>query len=170
MRPIFALTFLAVGAHLAHAQEQESKLLNRLLKPNTTLTNSAQSKEFTGGTEAATKKAAVAPFTFQERLRLRLFSGKRDFAAAAYPASTFRRAGATADFSSRSDYSRRVGSFDAPTAPLTQTNPDSTRTVSVSDFNQSRPFLDRGKSQKALSAHDTPMTIEQVRELLNRNK
>lgn len=32
------------------------------------------------------------------------------------------------------------------------------------------PFLDRGKSQKALSARDKPLTIEQVRELLNKNK
>ncbi len=34
----------------------------------------------------------------------------------------------------------------------------------------SRPFLVRGKSQKALSQQDTPLTVEQVRELLNKNK
>jgi hypothetical protein len=37
-------------------------------------------------------------------------------------------------------------------------------------FAGTRPFLGRGKSQKALSARDTPLTVEQVRELLNKNK
>ena len=37
-------------------------------------------------------------------------------------------------------------------------------------FAGNRPFLGQGKSQKALSAQDRPLTIEQVRELLNKNK
>jgi hypothetical protein len=37
-------------------------------------------------------------------------------------------------------------------------------------FAGNRPFLDQGKSQKALSRQNPPLTIEQVRELLNKNK
>ena len=48
--------------------------------------------------------------------------------------------------------------------------PESGRSVAVGSFAGNRPFLGRGKSQKALSARDTPLTIEQVRELLNKNK
>ena len=48
--------------------------------------------------------------------------------------------------------------------------PGSGKKVASSEFTGSRPFLDKGKSQKAISQHDTPLTIEQVRELLNKNK
>ena len=44
------------------------------------------------------------------------------------------------------------------------------RTINVSEFRGTRSFLDRGKSQKSLSTQNPPMTIEQVRELLNKNK
>jgi hypothetical protein len=44
------------------------------------------------------------------------------------------------------------------------------RAIATRDFASSRTFLDQGKSQKALSQQDKPLTIEQVRELLNKNK
>ena len=44
------------------------------------------------------------------------------------------------------------------------------RTTNVTEFLGTRPFLDPGKSQKSLSTKNPPMTIEQVRELLNKNK
>jgi hypothetical protein len=40
----------------------------------------------------------------------------------------------------------------------------------VREFSGTRPFLVRGKSQKALSAQDRPLSIDDVRELLNKNK
>jgi hypothetical protein len=42
--------------------------------------------------------------------------------------------------------------------------------VNGREFAENRPFLGKGKSQKALNQHDTPLTIDQVRELLNKNK
>ena len=42
--------------------------------------------------------------------------------------------------------------------------------MQVRDFPGTRPFLVQGKSQKALSQQDKPLTIDQVRELLNKNK
>jgi hypothetical protein len=44
------------------------------------------------------------------------------------------------------------------------------RVMATSDFAGKRPFLGQGKSQKALSQQDQPLSIEQVRELLNKNK
>ena len=44
------------------------------------------------------------------------------------------------------------------------------RTYPVSEFSGTRPFLVRGKSQKALSQQDRPLSIDEVRELLNKNK
>ena len=47
---------------------------------------------------------------------------------------------------------------------------DGEKKISGNDFARNRPFLGQGKSQKTLSARKPPLTIEQVRELLNKNK
>ena len=57
-----------------------------------------------------------------------------------------------------------------PPAPGIRVAPESTATVTVREFPGTRPFLVRGKSQKALQAHNRPLTIEEVRELLNKSK
>ena len=57
-----------------------------------------------------------------------------------------------------------------PLAYGTRVAPENGSNLAAAPFAGNRPFLGRGKSQKALSARDTPLTIEQVRELLNKNK
>jgi len=52
----------------------------------------------------------------------------------------------------------------------TRVAPESNATVPTLAYSGNRPFLDQGKSQKALHAQDRPLTIEQVRELLNKSK
>jgi hypothetical protein len=52
----------------------------------------------------------------------------------------------------------------------TQSARENGKNVPGAPFASSRPFSVQGKSQKALNARDTPLTIEQVRELLNKNK
>jgi len=53
----------------------------------------------------------------------------------------------------------------------TRVAPETTAvTPAVREYAGNRPFLDKGKSQKSLSAQNKPLTIEQVRELLNKNK
>jgi hypothetical protein len=46
----------------------------------------------------------------------------------------------------------------------------STKHYATRDFAGNRPFLAQGKSQKSLHAHDQPLTIDEVRQLLNKNK
>jgi hypothetical protein len=48
--------------------------------------------------------------------------------------------------------------------------PESNTTTPVREYAGTRPFLDKGKSQKSLQAQNKPLTIEQVRELLNKSK
>jgi hypothetical protein len=57
-----------------------------------------------------------------------------------------------------------------PPAPGVRAAPESTTTAAVREFPDNRPFPGRGKSQKALQAYNRPLTIEQVRELLNKSK
>jgi len=52
----------------------------------------------------------------------------------------------------------------------TRVAPENGSSLPVAPFAGNRPFLGQGKSQKALSAQDTPLTLEQVRELLNKSK
>ena len=47
---------------------------------------------------------------------------------------------------------------------------DANRVVASRDFADRRQFTAQGKSQKSLDRQNPPMTIDQVRELLNKNK
>lgn len=59
--------------------------------------------------------------------------------------------------------------FETQTAEVRH-EADGEKKISGNDFAGNRPFLGQGKNQKALSAQKPPLTIEQVRELLNKNK
>jgi hypothetical protein len=48
--------------------------------------------------------------------------------------------------------------------------PQSGKKVAPRAYPGSRQFLDEGKSQKSLNQENAPLTIDQVRELLNKNK
>ena len=48
--------------------------------------------------------------------------------------------------------------------------PQSDKKVPSRAYAENRPFLDQGKSQKSLNRQNAPLTIDQVRELLNKNK
>jgi hypothetical protein len=160
---LFTFAFLAL-ATAGYAQEQERKLVDRLLSPDTKLSNSDQNKKFNGGTEAPTRSASTKTFYVSEKKLTKTFVADRQA-----PTSTF---------SSRS-YTAK--SATVPTAPPTKgfetkkargvsTNAYSAKKYATRDFAGNRPFLGQGKSQKALHAQDRPLTIDEVRELLNKNK
>ena len=48
--------------------------------------------------------------------------------------------------------------------------PQSGKKVASRAYGGNRPFLNEGTNQKSLNRHNEPLTIEQVRELLNKNK
>jgi hypothetical protein len=60
--------------------------------------------------------------------------------------------------------------FETKKARDVSTNAYRTKKYATRDFAGNRPFLGQGKSQKALHAQDRPLTIDEVRELLNKNK
>ena len=166
--------FLSFGALISlvattSAQDQEGKLVTRLLRPNMALANSAQNKQFAATGATFDKHAPVRTFYAPARSTAKSFTGERTFTPQQFAVRHF-RTGNSADISTRSQLKNRDTIYTAPAAPITHAVADSDRTVPGRSFAGNRPFLDRGKSQKALSAHDTPLTIEQVRELLNKNK
>ncbi len=169
MRTVVVVSLLLLGAQIALGQEQEGKLLNRLLKPDMTLANSAQDKAFHADGASIDKKASVSVFRSARGTSTRAFGDQREFASGEFAARHFRDGGAAANLSTRNQIDRLKVIF-ATTNAAVRDDVESSKVATTSEFAGQRPFLGRGKSQKALRAHDTPMTIEQVRELLNKNK
>src|SRR5438445_9852432 len=73
---LLVLAFLVL-ATAAYAQEQERKLVDRLLTPNTRLANPDQNKKFTGGLEAPTRSAATKSFYVSEKKLSKSFVADR---------------------------------------------------------------------------------------------
>lgn len=164
-----SLAFSA-GVATIHAQEQEAKLVDRILRPNMALVNSAQNKQFAAAGTLATKKVPARTLWTRDRPAAKSF--------AAGPASlpgqfATRRYGAqdeTANIPARSPLTKPDIVSVASTAQSSRVALETSRNVAATPFPGSRQFSGQGKSQKALRARDTPLTIEQVRELLNKNR
>jgi hypothetical protein len=168
VRISLALCVSLLLAISARAQEQEQKLLDRLLKPQTTLQNSSQNKKFVADGASIDKKATVKPFYVQEKSEPKGFPGTRNFRSTDFNAKSFYNARDTSHFGAMS--ARDPGkTFATSTSTSIRPANDRDKKSKTRQFAEQGPFLDKGKSQKSLDRHNPPMTIEQVRELLNKN-
>jgi hypothetical protein len=76
-----------------------------------------------------------------------------------------------ANISARSPLARTDRTIATPASGAgTRVASESGETTAAREYPGVRPFLGKGKSQKALQAQNKPLTIEQVRELLNKSK
>jgi hypothetical protein len=176
LRPMRALVFIAVAscfaAPVARAQVQERKLMERVLKPDMTLENSAQQKQFTlSGGSAPTKSVRPKMFQFLQRSHPKDYAGVRPFQTKDFRAGNSPEQDRQANLATRNVLNEKGKTYRTRNYPDVRDASDMTKSVSSAQFSDSdRPFLVRGKSQKALSAQDRPLTIDEVRELLNKNK
>ena len=167
------VAFLVLLASLSttYSQEQEAKLIDRLLKPDTTLVNPAQNKKFAAAGKVENKTIPTKTFSAPEKARAKTFSTTRNLTPREFAARHFRAGHTAADISARSQITKSDTIYPVPSPYPTRVAAGSSSTApSSSTFAGTRPFLVEGKSQKALRAHDKPLTVEQVRELLNKNK
>ena len=67
VRALLVSAVLSATIITAHAQQQEQKLLDRLLKPEMSLENSAQGKQFTAGGATIGKQARTKSFYVRYR-------------------------------------------------------------------------------------------------------
>ena len=170
MRTTIALLAFFGAVLPARAQEQEGKLIDRVLKPNMSLANPAQNKQFIATGAVTAKRATSKSFYAPEKSNLRAFPINRVITPAEFAARHFRTGESTAIVVSRSPITKADAVYSTNSTADIRVASGSDSTVRGSTFAGNRPFLDRGKSQKALAAHNRPLTIEQVRELLNKNK
>ncbi len=171
---VVAIGILFIGVTTSLAQDQERKLIDRLLKPNTSLANAAQNKKFTNTRVASfDKPVSLRQFYSPKKTAPKTFPEERMFTPRQFAARHFRAGYSTANISSRSQLKNSDTMIATPAASAgTRVAPESTTnmTTPVREYAGTRPFLDQGKSQKSLSAQNKPLTIEQVRELLNKSK
>ena len=169
---LVAIGTLFIGISTASAQEQERRLMDRLLKPNTSQANSDQNKKFADKRTASfDKPARTGSFYSPQKPVAKTFSEERTFTPREFTARHFRAGDSAAYISSRSQPMKNDTMIAAPAAIAgTRVAPESNATAPSREFSGNRPFLDKGKSQKSLHAQDKPLTIEQVRELLNKSK
>jgi hypothetical protein len=164
---VFVLAVLCT----ANGQDQEKKLLDRLLKPDMTLQNEAQNKKFTGdGSASINKRATVGSFYIHQKTRSKNFPGTRDFATSQFYSKTYHGGRSAYEISSQQTMAKSRSAYATQTARGVRAAPQSGKKVASRAYAGTRPFLDEGKSQKSLNQQNAPLTIDQVRELLNKNK
>jgi len=167
---IVASIALLAGISATSAQEQEGKLVDRILKPNMSLVNSAQNKQFDAIVIAVAKRAPSKSFYIPDKSIAKSFSAERAFSPRQFATRHFEAGDTTANVSTRSQLTKSDTVYAVSSAYGTRVAPENGSSLPVVSFAGNRPFPGQGKSQKALSAQDTPLTIEQVRELLNKSK
>jgi len=172
VRTSFAVwTFLTAALCCIHAQDQEKKLVDRLLKPDMTLQNDAQNKKFVGdGSVSVNKRANVGTFFIHQKPRSKSFSGTRDVSTTQFYSQTYRGGRTGYEVSSQQTLANSKATFANQTARGIRDAPQSGKKVASRAYPGNRPFLNQGTNQKSLNRQNDPLTIEQVRELLNKNK
>jgi hypothetical protein len=170
VRNAVPLLLLLIIISTARAQQQERRLVDRLLKPDTTLQNGAQNKKFVANGRSIEKQAVVNSFYVAKKPHTKEYAPQREFSANEFAAHHFRDGEISATVQARAQRVKRFSVNEETGALTVRDAPDGGKKIASSEFAGGRPFLDKGKSQKALSRHNAPLTIEEVRELLNKNK
>ncbi len=157
------------GTTAGRAQEQENKLVDRLLKPDMTLANPAQNKHFNGtGSTPVEKKFEAKSFYSGNEKTTRSFTGEKEYSSKSFTADKFTRAEKAANASGAPTYAGLK--FATGSSSLVRTAADQSKTAPTRDYAGNRPFQGEGTRQKILSQQDKPLTIDEIRELLNKSK
>ena len=168
MRRCLALCLLFAAAASVRAQDQEQKLVDRLLKPDTSLQNSAQNKQFSADRTSVNKRASVSTFYIQPEPKPKSFSGPHALSTREFNFKPAYRAGSAIP---AKHLPMNVGrTYSTAASTEVRSVHDANKTMETRNNPTNRPFLVQGKSQKALDQQEPSLTIEQVRELLNKNK
>ncbi len=167
----FITLFLLLGISPSRGQVQEKKLIDRLLEPDMSLQNNAQDKQFTVSGTTKSKTAPTKSFYVVERPKEKPFQGARSFLTRIFGTHSSRASDKQASLTTRGKIA--LPQIPAHASAYASTRPAHTGSEAypVSEYVETnKPFLVQGKSQKALSQQDRPLTLDQVRELLNKNK
>jgi hypothetical protein len=152
------------------AQDQERRLIDRLLRPKIDLRNNAEGKEFPGANSRFTARSSNPHiFPLAASRNERSFTSVRTIVASEYHSRSFE-----SDNRNRATVQTHSvhlpGEITPPVAAGLGETRDAHLGVATRTFAGQTQFQEQGKSQKSLNRHNPPLTIDQVRELLNKNK
>jgi hypothetical protein len=152
------------------AQDQERKLVDRLLRPDMTLQSSEQKKKFIADGTSINKKADIGTFYVEKKSKSKTFSGTRELSTQQFNSRPFHGSRSAPENSSQQTTGNSRVAYPTQSAPGPRDASQSDKKAASRAYTGNRPFLDQGKSQKSLNQQNAPLTIDQVRELLNKNK
>ena len=161
---------LLAAASCLRAQDQERKLVDRLLRPDMTLQSSEQKKKFIADGTSTNKKASVGTFYVEKKPNSKTFSRAPGFSTRQFNSRPYHGNRSAFENSSQQTMANSRSAYPTQTARGPRDAPQSDKKVASRPYAENRPFLDQGKSQKSLNRQNAPLTIDQVRELLNKNK
>jgi len=171
VRWVFLLLCLTNLPFPVGAQEQERKLADRLLRPNLKLVNSAQDKKFAGAEVTPVNKKFVAKsFSTVDERTVKRFSSEKNISAKRFATEKFTRTEQTPNTQAKAKMASANAEFVTRKSSLVQTASDEGKVAATRDYPVGRPFIGKGTRQKILSQEDKPLTIDEVRELLNKSK
>jgi hypothetical protein len=165
--PVICSSLLLVSTVLA--QHQERRLIDRLLRPDMELQNDAQSKKFSAKPAIIENRGTVGTFFLQPTRPEKRAANSRSFATKKYNSRSFEN-GFGGNSSIQNRQVKLPEQLPTSAADNIHETHDSHLKVADRSFGVEREFRDQGKSQKSLNRQNPPLTIDQVRELLNKNK
>jgi hypothetical protein len=164
--PTICLTCLGLSA--SWAQQQETSLVDRLLRPNMELQNKAQGKKFVASSAVIEHRGSVGTFLLRPNRVEKSFVDTHELTTTEYPSRSFstgRTISSTQDRSASTREPVRTSSVRDIHSANVPHNGGTSRM-----FADQHQFREQGKSQKSFDRQNPPLTIDQVRELLNKNK
>jgi hypothetical protein len=151
------------------AQAQQQSLIDRLLRPHMDLQNGAQGKAFAAESCGTTRAGAAREFVVEPSRKEKSFVGTRTIASQQYHSHSFQSDSRNSGWL-QSRAANRPGQLATPAVPGVHQTRDAHLEIASRNFAGAGEFREQGKSQKSLDRQNPPLTIDQVRELLNKNK
>ena len=132
-----------------NAQEQENKLVDRLLRPDMTLQNNAQNKKFVAASVAQDRQVKTKKFAWQEKTNVKSLFETRKFPSRQFHSRSFHGTKDSANLNTKTIHKSDLA-YGTQTATGVRIAADSDKKVTGRDFADNHPFRGQGKSQKAL--------------------
>jgi hypothetical protein len=132
------------------------------------LQNKAQGKKFVASSAVIEHRGSVGTFLLQPNRAEKSFADTSTLTMTEYPSRSFSTPRTISSTPNRSAH------IHGPVGSSSVRDVHSANTPQVASnsriFTDQHQFREQGKSQKSLDRQNPPMTIDQVRELLNKNK
>ena len=146
-------------------------MLDRMMRPNMELNNAAQNKKFTAVEGVSVdKKFEAKEFSAATAQSSKSFWGAKSFLSKTFGTGKYARAEAASNAKAAAELAYATTEFQTEKNSLVKRSSFAEKTEPVRDYADNRQFRAQGTRQKILDQqnHTQPMSIDDVRELLNK--